>query len=360
MKKILYIVPHRPGRSPGQRFRFEQYFGFLKNNGYDYEISYIINESDDADFYSKSKYFQKFRILLKSFFHRLKDLKRASDFDIIFIYREAFMLGTTFFERRLRKSKAKIILDFDDAIWLNDVSEGNNNLAWLKNSMKTSEIAGLSDMVFVGNSFLADFALRNNQNVKIVPTTIDTSVYKKISKIKKDNRICIGWTGSLTTMKHLQLAVPFLKKIKEKYGDKVYFKVISDIPFYSDEVEFNFSKWSKEKEIADLCEFDIGIMPLPDDEWAKGKCGFKGLQYMALEIPAIMSPVGVNTEIIENCVNGYLACENEEWVKKLSLLIDSEELRKKFGANGRKTVEEKYSFESQKNKYLSYFGELVK
>jgi glycosyltransferase involved in cell wall biosynthesis len=270
------------------------------------------------------------------------------------------MLGTTFFEKQFKKSKAKIILDFDDAIWLNDVSEGNNNLAWLKNPMKTSEITQLSDMVFVGNSYLADFALQKNKNVKIVPTTIDAFLYKKKSIFKKDNRICIGWTGSSTTLKHLQLAVPFLKKIKEIYNDKVYFKMISDVPFHSNEVEFTFCKWSKEKEIEDMSEFDIGIMPLPDDEWAKGKCGFKGLQYMALEIPAIMSPVGVNTDIIENCVNGYLACENEEWVEKLSLLIDSEDLRKKFGVNGRKTVEEKYSFESQKNKYLSYFNELVK
>ena len=359
MKKILYIVQHRPGRSPGQRYRFEQYLDFIKQNGYDYEISYIIKEEDDLIFYSKGKYFQKLIILIKSIAQRLKDVKRASEFDFVFIYREAFMLGSTYFERQFKKSKAKIILDFDDAIWLNDVSAGNNNLAWLKNPSKTADICAIADLVFVGNTYLSQYALSYNKNVKVVPTTIDTGVYKKININKKDNRICIGWTGSLTTIKHLQIAVTFLKKIKEKYQDKVYFKVISDIPFISNEIEFEHCKWSKEKEVEDLSEIDIGIMPLPNDDWAKGKCGFKGLQYMALEIPAIMSPVGVNNDIIEDGVNGFLAKTDNEWVEKLSKLIESKEKREELGLMGKKTVEEKYSLNSQKEKYLNYFEECL-
>ncbi|MDD4214679.1 MAG: glycosyltransferase, partial [Bacteroidales bacterium] len=106
-------------------------------------------------------------------------------------------------------------------------------------------------------------------------------------------------------------------------------------------------------------EFDIGIMPLPDDEWSRGKCGFKGLQYMALGIPAVLSPVGVNTEIVQDGVNGFLAANDEEWIEKLSLLIESPDLRKKIGLNGRKTIVEKYSFNAWKEKYISYFEELV-
>ena len=101
-------------------------------------------------------------------------------------------------------------------------------------------------------------------------------------------------------------------------------------------------------------------MPLPDDEWAKGKCGLKGLQYMALEIPTIMSPVGVNSEIIQHGVNGYLASGDEEYVDAISKLIEDAELRKKIGDAGRKTIVEKYSVEANKGKYLQYFNELVK
>jgi len=360
MKKVLFIASHRLGRAPGQRFRFEQYLSFLKKNNFDYHISYIINEKDDAVFYSKGKYFQKFYIFLKSIIHRLKDLKKAKSFDIVFIYRETLMLGSTYFEKRFRKSGAKLILDFDDAIWLRDVSRGNNNLAWLKNPSKTAAIIRLCDQVITGNDFLKEYALRYNTHVITIPTTIDTDYYMKEIVAKTEENICIGWTGSLTTLKHLELSLPFLRKIKEKYGARISFRIISDFPFISDEIAFEFIKWSKEAEVRDLSAFDIGIMPLPDDEWAKGKCGFKGLQYMALEIPAIMSPVGVNTEIIQDGVNGFLAASNEEWVEKLSLLIESPALREQLGKSGRQTVLEKYSFESQKQKYLNCFQELVK
>ena len=357
--KILFIVPHRPGRSPGQRFRFEQYLDFLEQNNFKYEISHIIDEKDDAVFYNKGKYLQKFSILLKSIKCRLNDVKRAGDFDIIFIYRDALMIGSTFFEKQFKKSNAKIILDFDDAIWLPDVSQGNASLRWLKRPSKTETIIRLSDFVFVGNNFLADYAKRYNPNVKVIYTTIDTDYYQKRIISKPAGKICIGWTGSTTTMKHLELAVPFLKKIKAKYGEQVYFKVISDVPFKNNELEFEYCRWNKDSEIEDLNYFDIGIMPLPDDEWSKGKCGFKGLQYMALEIPAVMSNIGMNTEIIQNSVNGFIAANDEEWIAKLSLLIESKELREKLGKAGRKTVEEKYSFESQKQKYLNYFREVI-
>jgi len=131
--------------------------------------------------------------------------------------------------------------------------------------------------------------------------------------------------------------------------------------FYSNEaLDIKGMPWTNDTEIIQLESFDIGIMPLPDDQWVKGKCGLKGLAYMSLEVPAIMSKIGVNTEIITDGVNGFLAGTEEEWINKLSQLIESFELRKKLGSEGRKTVEERYSVESQKNNYLSHFNELLK
>jgi glycosyltransferase involved in cell wall biosynthesis len=120
------------------------------------------------------------------------------------------------------------------------------------------------------------------------------------------------------------------------------------------------TKWNKETEIEQLSEIDVGIMPLPDDKWANGKCGFKGLQYMSLEIATIMSSVGVNTEIIQQGINGFLASTEEEWLDKLTLLIENEELRLLLGKAGRKTIENKYSVKAWENKYLEYYNELVK
>ena len=359
MPKILFVAAHRPNRSPSQRYRFEQYFDFLNKNGYEYELSYIIDEHDDDVFYSKGHLFKKLLIVVKSIIKRLKDVKRANNFDIVFVQREAFMTGITFFEKQFSKSKARLVFDFDDSIWLMDTSKANKKWEWMKSEQKTSRIISHSHLVFAGNQYLGDYAKRFNRNVKVVPTTIDTEFHKRDQFYVNNPKICIGWSGSVTTIKHFENAIPVLKKIKTKYGDTVCFKIMGDATYENEELEIKGIAWSSETEAAVISTFDIGIMPLPNDQWVKGKCGLKGLSYMSLEVPTIMSNIGVNPEIIEDGVNGFLADSEEEWINKISLLIESFELRKKLGENARKTVLERYSTESQKHNYLNYFNELL-
>lgn len=358
-KTILFIASHRKNRSPSQRFRFEQYLDYLSQNGFQCDFSYIISEKDDSIFYAKGNYFKKFIIIIKAFLKRCKDVLHASSYDIIFIQREAFVTGSVFFEKLFSYLKPKLVFDFDDAIWLLDISQANENLRWLKKPEKTSKIISLSDLVFAGNKYLADYAIRFHNNVKVLPTTIDTDEYISANLIKNSHMICIGWSGSITTIKHFGYAIPFLRKVKEKYGNKVYFKVMGDEDYYNEELDIKGIPWSADRELKELSSFDIGIMPLPNDEWAKGKCGLKGLSYMALEIPTIMSPIGVNTEIITDGVNGFLADHIDEWVEKLSKLIESRELREQLGKEARKTVVEKYSVQAQKDNYLKYIQQLL-
>lgn len=353
----MFIAAHRPGRSPGQRFRFEQYLNHLTQQGYFYKISYLLNENDDRCFYRKGHYFRKFFILLKSIRIRFRDLRSVHKADVVFVYREAVMFGSTYFERKMKKKGARLLLDFDDAIWLMDVSEGNKNLSWLKRPSKTAELVKLADTVFVGNAYLANYAKQFNANVKIMPTTLDTDTLPTKNYSQTSNKVCIGWTGSITTLKHFTTAIPFLKKLNEMYPGRLLFKLISDGTYLTNEIEIAFCKWNGDSETDDLLEFDIGIMPLPNDEWTRGKCGFKGLQYMALGIPAVMSPVGVNVEIIEDGANGYLANMEAEWVEKLSKLIESKDLRMQLGLNGQKTVKERYSLQAWKERYVGFFEE---
>lgn len=358
MPKVLFIATHRPNRSPSQRFRFEQYINYLNKNGWQHDFSYLISEKADKVFYKKGYFFQKLFIIVRGFFIRIKDVLKADQYDIIFIQREAFITGTTFFERKLSKSNAKVIYDFDDSIWLSNVSEANKNWSWLKNPKKTKQIISYADLVFAGNEYLANYAKKVNSNVVIIPTTIDTNYHKRVDS--NSEKICIGWTGSITTIQHFEYAIPFLKKLKEKYKEQIEIKVIGDGNYFNKELAIKGISWDKDKEIEELSTFDIGIMPLPNDEWSKGKCGLKGLQYMALGIPTIMSPVGVNSEIIVDGKNGFLANSINEWVDKLSKLIDSKELREKIGESGKQTVVNKYSFESNKKKYLTHFNNLIK
>ncbi len=356
MARVLFIASHRPNRSPSQRYRFEQYFSFLEKNGFSCELSYIISEKDDAYFYGSGHFLRKFWILLKSYIKRFKDRNRYKHYDIVFVQREAIMVGMTWFERQIRKRGSKYIFDFDDSIWVMDTSEGNKKYEWLKDPEKTARNIRHANLVLAGNNYLADYARHYNDNVIVIPTTIDTEVHKPLSLPKE--KVVIGWSGSLTTIKHFEYAIDFLKVIKKKYP-QVEICVISDDVYTNPELDVKGIKWTAENEVATINTFSIGIMPLPADEWAKGKCGLKGLSYMACEVPTIMSPVGVNTEIIDHGKNGFLASNTEEWFSYLSQLVESPSLRESMGKAARGTVIAKYSVLSQQGNYLQAFKQVL-
>jgi glycosyltransferase involved in cell wall biosynthesis len=358
MPKVLIIANHRKGRSPGQRFRFEQYLDMLERNGFEITFSNFISEADDKLFYAPGNFAGKISILIKNFFIRTKEVLFASRYDIIFIYREATMIGTSVFERWMAKSTAKLIFDYDDSTWLPNVSEGNKALAFLKRPEKTKEIISVCDVVFAGNEYLKQYALQYCNDVVVVPTTIDTN-YHVPNKIQKD-KICIGWTGTQTTIPHFLSIQKALEKLLKKYPNRIYFKLIAEKDIEIPALNLRTTLWSKQDEIAQLSEIDIGIMPLPDDQWTRGKCGFKGLQYMSLGIPTVMSPVGVNSDIIKPGENGFLAETEEEWIGRLSELIESSELRQRFGQEGKKTIEMNYSVNANEQKYLDQFKRIAK
>ena len=358
MDKVLIITNHRKGRSPAQRFRFEQYLTYLKDHNFEIHFSNLISKKDDKILYSKGKLPNKFLIHLKSWKTRISNMVKRNDFDIVFIHREALFTPSTYFEKKFANSNAKVIVDFDDAIWLPNVSAGNKALQIFKKPQKSDEVFGYADMIFAGNQYLADYASQFCNNVKIVPTTIDTNYHFR-TKWENKKKICIGWTGTQTTLKYLDFLQPVFVRLNEKYGDKIYFKIICDTPWEFEGFKVKNEKWSKAQEIEQLEEIDIGIMPLTDDQWSRGKCGFKGLQYMAMECAAILSPVGVNQEIITHSKNGFLAKTEEEWFSYLSQLIENKELRLQFGKEARKTVEDKYSVNAYKDLYVKYLKEII-
>jgi glycosyltransferase involved in cell wall biosynthesis len=371
LPSILFIADHRINRSPSQRYRFEQYLAHFKAEGFSYELSEIISEADDNVFYRPGNYFKKATVLLKSFFIRWKDLRRANQFDLVFIQREALLIGSSFFEKQFFK-RSKVIFDFDDSIWLLDTSPENKKFEFLKNPDKTKINIRNAHTVIAGNAFLANYAKQFNPNVVIIPTTIDTEFHKPsltpshdVSRSvdalsKSEKKIVIGWSGSISTLKHFEMAIPVLKKIQAKYPGQTEIHVIGQGSYSHPELDIISKSWSAETEVQDLTAFDIGIMPLPDDEWVKGKCGLKGLSYMACGVATVMAPVGVNTDIIQHQKNGLLAASEEEWIAALSYLIESPQIRMELGQAGRQTVVEKYSVEAHKQNYTAVLNSLIK
>lgn len=339
--RLLAIVPSVYDTSPGQRYRLEQWEPYLRRFGV--EITYASFEDLElsATLHKQGRVARKTYLIAKAIGRRASLIKSLRDYDVIYVFREAALFGPPIFERLVSRSGVPTIFDFDDSIFVPYVSPTYGYLSYLKFPAKTKTICRLATHVIAGNSYLADYARQTNSNVSIVPTTIDTEKYQLLPRASGDHVPVIGWTGTFSTVQHLDTLAGALKRLAQ---EETFRLVVIGVPVYKIEgVDVEAVKWRSATEVSDLRQIDIGIMPLPDESWTRGKCGCKALQYMALAIPSICSPVGVNTEIIEDGVNGFLASTEQEWLDKLKLLMHDAELRKRLGAAGRKTVETRYS-----------------
>ena len=352
--KVLFLVPY-PTEGASNRVRVEQFLPYLSREGAAYRVRPFMNRRFFRILYEPRRYLEKMAWFGICTVNRVFDLVRAIGYDIVFIHREAYPLGGAFFEYILYRMGKKLIFDFDDTIFLPNTSKENIYIERFKNPDKTAKIIALSSYVIAGNRYLGDFASRFNKNVIIIPSCVDINNYYPRSKGADDKKIFIGWSGSNTTRSFLYDLEDVFEEISRRY-DNVTFKFIG-ANYSSDRVKKVIDKkWSLEDEAGDVQSFDIGIMPMPDNEWTRGKCGFKILLYMACGVPVVSSPVGVNTEIIEDGVNGFLADTKEEWVEKLSGLIEDGPLRRRIGAAGAQTVKERYSV----GQCARYFIEVLK
>lgn len=353
-KTIFFLVPYPKGEAPSQRFRFEQYLPDLEENGYTVELYPFLNEKTWKTLYANGKTFKKMAGILGSFMRRFFLLFKLHRADYLFVHREMAQIGPPVFEWIVAKVfRRKFIYDFDDAIWLANYSETNANFQRLKAYWKVNYCMKWASHVTAGNEYLASYARQYNSSVSIIPTTIDTvNHHNEMCDQAQDNMV-IGWTGTHTTMHYLNELIPVLQELEKTHS--FTFLVISNEAPNFELKSLQFIKWNKETEIEDLAKMNIGVMPLNHDIWSEGKCGFKGLQYMSLEIASVMSPVGVNTSIVQDGVNGFLAGSPEEWKEKLSLLLENKELRVRLGKAGKQTIEERFSVNALKSAYLNLF-----
>lgn len=341
--RVLALSPF-PEEGAGCRFRVAQYLPYLRSVGIDVTISPFYTPEFFRLVYKPRNYFRKALAFLPLAVRRLLELRQLDAYDLVLLYREAIPLGPPAIERAIARRGMPIVLDFDDAIFMGNVSEANRAIAFLKNPGRVAEVIRKSARVVVGNEFLASYARRFNDQVTVLPTVVDTDRFTPRpdrGHIGPTGPV-VGWIGSPTTYHYVEAMGDLLRDAATRH--KFTLKISgAGKPVSFDGVPLHVEPWSLDNEVELFNRCDIGIYPLSDDDWSRGKCGFKAIQFMACGVPVVASAVGVNREIITDGVNGFLASSPSEFAQKLDRLLTDAELRARFAEAGRKTIEERYS-----------------
>lgn len=353
--RVLFMVPYPERHAPSQRFRVELFEPCLQKKGISYTIAPFMDEKTWNILYRKGSSAQKAWGICKGYLKRWKTvLFDVPKYQYVFIHREAAPLGPPIFEWIIAKLwRKKIIYDFDDAIWIPNTSSENKLASLLKAHWKVKQICRWARTVVGGNDYLCKYARKYNRHVVMIPTTVDMERAHTGIHQHGDGQVTVGWTGSHSTLFYLDDVIPVLQKLQE--GLDFSFVVIANKDPELPLKNYRFVPWNATTEVSDLQQIDIGIMPLQEDAWSEGKCGFKLIQYMSLGIPAVASGVGVNKTIIDNGINGYLCYDNNAWKSSLKKLITDVDLRKNFGAKGQAKIAAQYSLASQETKFLLLF-----
>lgn len=277
-----------------------------------------------------------------SYFKRLFYLLKINDFDLLWIEKELFPWLPSWAEVILNKIGVPFVVDYDDAIFH---QYDLHHSLFIRKILghKIDSVMKNSALVTAGNEYLAERARSSGaKTVEIIPTVIDLNRYN-VEEEHNDKVFTIGWIGAPSTVKYLKLIEPALSEFfKNKPIKSAKLLIVGGEKIDLGAVPLEIREWTEETEVTDISVFDVGIMPLPDEPWERGKCGYKLIQYMACGVPVIASPVGVNKNIVKNGVNGFLASNTEEWVQALNRLIEDKNLKTTMGKRGRSEVENKY------------------
>ena len=335
MKKILVLSLY-DNKAASTRHRFTQFVSDFKTKGYVLDIKPLL-----CDNYLKKKFNNKkisFFYLVKRFFYRLYYIFSQYRYDLIIIHCELVPFLPFFIERFFLWKK--FAYDFDDAFFLR-YNKFNNFVQFLFKD-KFKKLISKALFVNAGSSYLFNYSYKLNKNTYLMPTSVDIKRYCNLKFKEKNKKFTIGWLGSPSSEIYLNLVIDALNKISNSNNIKIIVVGGNNGNLFKNN-NTEYVNWSFKDEINIINKFDIGIMPLFDTDWEKGKCSFKLIQYMACEIPVIASPVGFNLQVVEDNISGFFASSTSEWIEKINLLKDSVSLRKKMGESGRKQVEDLYS-----------------
>ena len=358
--KIVVLCPHPPGRAPGQRLKFEQYYESWRREGFSVDVRPFWSASAWDILYLRGHRIRKLCGVIGGYIRRLRDLRDARRADLVYLFLEALPLGPIAIERLIHRAGVPLVYDIDDLVYTAHSSAANRIMFYVRSARgerKVRALCRLGDHVIVCTEHLAEFARTYNSGVTLISSTVDTRVYRPRPSGPDGKPVTIGWSGSHSTSAYVQLLRNVLKQLQEEDGVSVV--VVGDENFVMDGVTVEAKPWREETEVAELSRFDVGIYPLPNEPWIRGKSGLKAIQYMSLGVPTVAQRTDTNGGIIEHGANGFLADSRDEWLSVLRTLVKDRELRVRIGTAARKTVVERYSVEANEAKYLDVLRQVL-
>lgn len=356
MKRLLVLTP-APTSSASTRFRLEQFFPTLRAHGIEPILRPFLDEQGFRVLYRPGNLGIKMRAAARALAGRIGDLLRATRADGVLLHREAALVGPPLVEWILAQPLGRpLVFDLDDAVWVpySSPTYGSMLSRLLKMPQKTLRTFGLARAVIAGNRFIADFAARFNPSVTVIPTVVDTEVFRPR---ERSNPVpVLGWIGTPSAAQYLQAIVPALQALAKKRAFRV--RVIGgtiDAPG----VDVEHREWRLENEVDDFAGLDVGLYPLVEDDWSRGKSGFKAVQYMAAGVPMVASPVGVTREMIDDGRNGLLARSLDEWQAQLDRLLEDAALRRRLEREGRADAVAHWSLAAHAPRFAGLMAEAL-
>lgn len=287
----------------------------------------------------------------ETFFNKVEILNKFSLFDIVYLQKKLLSPLEVRFYRRFAK---KLVFDFDDAIYYRD--DTHKTFDSKTRYLKFKYLLKYVDLVVAGNRILADYAGKFHKNIVIIPSAVETRNIPVKDYSADSDKTLIGWVGGKGNLHHLKMISNVLQRLSKNY--RIQLNIISNDLISIPGVDIQFIPWKLEAQERGIAFFDIGIMPLPDNKWTEGKCGYKALQYMAAAVPPVCSDVGINKEIIEDGKEGFVVSSHADFYKALCDLITNKGLRKEMGYNARVKAEKIFSIHVVAKKLADFLNEL--
>ena len=341
MIRVLFLTRY-PVEGASSRYRVFQYLAHLKGLGVQADVQSFMDTPMYRLSLTRGLTGAKIAATLKATVRRLWALRKWYRYDALYLQRELLPFGGTVVERWLKRRGAVLLFDYDDALFIKKPSRYNWIATALRSSDKTLALFRLVDCVVAGNSWLRDAATAAGAARAVtLEVAEDTGRIPMHAPHSNHRPITIGWLGSPSTVKYLRVIEPVLQGISQRYP-QVRWEIMGGNDFQMDGVDWRISEWSMNGELEALARFDIGLMPLPYEDWARGKSGGKARTYMAAGVVPVVSAIGFNSELIRHGETGFLCQTPQDWDRALSQAVEDADLRQRVAIAARAEVEKRF------------------